>query len=327
MSISPLAETAPPTEASSETFLGDIPEALALAAHAGSSFVPERRSISTRQGYAESLVATFAELSRHASTDEKRAVLAAEFARFREGYSRRFRAYLASRSRIVSSFIAGPSNFPFRRMEKRGDIAHRRLNDLLEFEKRAKEAIVRTLHPEWRPIMAGDADAIERLELKIEQAESLQERMKAANAAIRTHKKAGVEAQVLALVAIGLKEDQARRLLQPDFCGRVGFPAFELTNNNANLRRMQARLDLIRAAKVQLDTEVVGTAARLEDCPSDNRVRLFFPGKPAAEVRDQMKASGFRWAPSIGAWQAYRHEHTLNAARRFAGVESISVQN
>src|ERR1019366_6802030 len=118
---------------SAESFLSDIPESLAYAAHSGTSWVPERRSVSTREEYAQTLVNIKAELSRHAKTDEACAVLEIEFARFHEGYCRRYRAYLASRSRIVSSMIAGPSNFPARRMEKRGDIAHKRLGEFLDF--------------------------------------------------------------------------------------------------------------------------------------------------------------------------------------------------
>jgi hypothetical protein len=35
----------------------------------------------------------------------------------------------------------------------------------------------------------------------------------------------------------------------------------------------------------------------------DNRVQIVFPGKPSSEVRARLKAHGFRWAPSVGAWQ------------------------
>lgn len=33
------------------------------------------------------------------------------------------------------------------------------------------------------------------------------------------------------------------------------------------------------------------------------RVQFIFDGKPDAETRDMLKANGFRWAPSQGAWQ------------------------
>ena len=35
----------------------------------------------------------------------------------------------------------------------------------------------------------------------------------------------------------------------------------------------------------------------------DNRVRFYFPGVPSGEVRSLLKRNGFRWAPSVGAWQ------------------------
>ena len=43
----------------------------------------------------------------------------------------------------------------------------------------------------------------------------------------------------------------------------------------------------------------------------NNRLQVFFPGKPAPEIRAAMKRFGFRWAPSVGAWQ----RHLNNAAR------------
>lgn len=46
---------------------------------------------------------------------------------------------------------------------------------------------------------------------------------------------------------------------------------------------------------------------------------ILFPGKPDASVRDLLKANGFRWAPSEGAWQ--RH---LNNGGRYAASRVIA---
>jgi hypothetical protein len=301
-------------------FVNDIPLSLAYSAHAGSSFVPDQRATQVRDGYAQTLQSLYDELSKHATTDDLRLTLGVEFARFRDGYRKRYLAYLASQSRTYSVMISGPSNFPVRRMEKRNMVVDKRRNELVDFLPRAKDAILKALHPEWRPIMAGDSDAVQRLQSKITEAEECQTRMRAANAAIRKHKKAGADAQAAALVALGFRESIARELLTPDFCQRIGFADYQLTNNNANIRRMRERLEGISRNQAAEETVTAGENARVEDCPADNRVRLFFPGKPSDAIRSDLKSSGFRWSPTIGAWQAYRHAHTIAKAHALAGV-------
>lgn len=303
------------------SFENDIPVTLARAAHEGTSFVPERRADAERSDYAATLKADYESLGKLADTDEKRATLEGEFARYREGYAKRTRAYLHSRSRLVSWMIAGPSNFPVARMEKRGNVTHKRLTELLDYRERALKAIRRTLTPELRPIMAGDADAVARLEEKIRDAERSQEAMKRANAIVRMKPKNVQTGEKLAdLMALGLSHRRATELFEPDFCGRIGFPDYALQNNNANIRRMKERLEQISRAQATPETKIEGANATLEDCPPENRVRLFFPGKPAADVRDRLKSSGFRWAPSLGCWQAYRNYRSLETAKAVAGV-------
>jgi hypothetical protein len=301
-------------------FAADIPLSLARAAHSGTSFVPDERAVQEQEGYASTLAGDYEQLLKHAPTEEKRATLDVEFARYREGYRKRYLAMLASRSRCMSTMITGRSNFPVRRMEKRNAIEHKRLTEVVEFRERALKAIRKALHPELAPIMLGDSDATIRLQQKIQTAELVQSVMKRANAAIRKHAKDGADRQIAELVALGLPEAKARNLLEPDHCGRIGFASYEVTNNAANIRRMKERLAQVETVQAEPASEVQGTAARLEDVPAENRVRLFFPGKPPAEVRERLKSAAFRWTPSLGCWQAYRNHHSLEVARREAGA-------
>lgn len=304
-------------------FLADIPREIAHRAFQGVSWTPEKRGDSYRADYAATMAADYAHFHQQATKGGTVDQLAEEFARYREGYRRRMLAWLATESRCVSSWIAGRSNFPAARMNKRADIAHRRMGELIEFRERARRAIVRKLRPDLRPIMAGDADAADKLAAKIATAERLQECMKQANAAIRKHAKAGPSAQVPALMELGYSEARAALMLKPDFCGRVGFADYELTNNGANIRRMRARLEEIERAHATQASEREGDSGiALQDDPPANRVRLIFPDRPAQDVRDQLKAAGFRWAPSVGAWQAYRNWRALETARRIAGVKA-----
>lgn len=305
---------------SRDVLKNDIPYSVAAAAHAGTSFVPETRAEQERSSYASQLALDYDAMAKYATTDEKRATLDAEFQRYRAGYRQRYLAMLSARSRCMSTMITGGSNFPVARQAKRNEYADTRIRELGEYRERALDAIRKALRPELRPVMAGDNDAAERLTEKISKAEELQARMKSANDAIRKHKKAGEAAQVAALVALGFNATMAGELLKPDFCGRIGFASYQLTNNNANIRRMKERLAQISTAKATPDVQADGDHAKLEDSPADNRVRLFFPGKPSAEVRTRLKSAGFRWAPSLGCWQAYRNYRTLAVASKEAGI-------
>jgi hypothetical protein len=303
------------------TYQDDLPLDMTRAAHAGTSFTPEVRGDQERAGYAATLAKDFAHLERYATTDEKRATLADEFARYRAGYRDRMIAWLRSRSRCLSVMITGGSNFPTRRNEKRNSIADRRCSDLVEYRTRALAAIVRKLTPELQPIMSGDADAVERLQVEIVKAEQAHARMKAVNAAIRKARAHGAyslqEAQSDALKALGCTSEQARQLLAPDFMKRIGFPSYAINNSGAEIRRMKERLATLQVAKATPDAVSSGAnGVRFEDSPADNRVRLFFPGKPADQVRTELKAHGFRWAPSLGCWQAYRNPRSLEHAKR-----------
>lgn len=300
-------------------FAADIPLEAARAAHAGTSFVPDERAHQERNSYAATLAADYMSLERYADTDEKKQTLAREFARYRDGYRRHVLAYLGARSRCLSSMITGPSNFPTRRNDRCNRVADARAQLLLDFRTRALDAIKKTLRPELRPIMSGDGDAVSRLAQKLEQAERLQLQMREVNAAIRKHAKAGADAQVAALVALGFNESSARELIKPDFCGRIGYADYELKNNGANIRTMRQRLESVRTAKATVTTERQGDdGIRVEDSPAENRVRVFFPGKPSSDVRDALKSHGFRWAPSLGCWQAYRNSTALAHAETFA---------
>lgn len=305
-----------------ETLRADIPYSTAEAAHSGTSWTPERRAESERNEYAATLAEDYEAFRQNAVKGGTVDLLDAEFARYREGYRARYLAYLRSRSRIVSTFIAGASNFPSRTMQRRNAVADKRLTELVEFRPRAKRAIMRKLRPDLAPIMAGDADALERLEAKIAKAENLQARMRAANKVVKARKLSD-EQKIVGLIEQGFSPSIAAELLKPDFAGRTGFADYQLSNNNANIRRMRQRVEQITALRNTAGSETTNddSGITVEDAPADNRVRIFFPDKPAADVRTTLKSNGFRWAPSLGCWQAFRNHRALELAKQIGGAQ------
>ena len=291
--------------------------------------MPEQRADGVLDDYASTLRGDHETLTRYANTDDKKATLETEFARYREGFKAKYLAYLGSRNGIMSTMITGASNFPARRMEKKQRTVERRLAEMLDFRQRALAAITKVLRPELRPIMAGDAYAVERLQKKLDGAEKRQAMMKAVNVAIRANAKAGTDAQVGAMLAVwpNLGELRALELLKPDFAGRVGFADYELTNNGAEIRRLKARIEKLTTAKATPETKTEGNGGvSIEDSPADNRVRLFFPGKPDVAIRDELKSHGFRWTPSLRCWQAYRNSRSLAHAKQLVNPPELAAQ-
>lgn len=149
-------------------------------------------------------------------------------------------------------------------------------------------------------VSSDDPDAIEKLRSRLAKIEADQAHMKAVNAAIRKGKTE--EAKLANLAAMDIPEAAARKLLTPDFAGRVGYPSYSLTNNNANRKRIELRIKQLEQAQAAESVEIQGNGYEYRECTDENRVMFTFPGKPDAEVRDVLKSNAFKWSPSRGAW-------------------------
>lgn len=307
-------------------YINDISESLAVSAFNGTSFSPERRGAMYRKDYADTLTNDYAKLREQAERGGTLALLDDEFARYRAGYRARMQAWLHSHSRCISAMITGPANFPTRRNQKRNDIEHKRMGELIHFRERALRAITRNLRPDLAPIMAGDADAIERLQDKLETLERRQLRMKAINAA---HKAFQKKPESLLDADLSEQEKDTIRAYKPAYSWEPHpFAPFQLTNNGATIRQTKARIEQLTKAKATPDKSFdCAGDIRVDDCPADNRVRVFFPGKPDAEVRSKLKSCGFRWSPTIGAWQAYRNHNAMQCAQSFVWAGKVAAQS
>ena len=164
-------------------------------------------------------------------------------------------------------------------------------------------------------ISSDDPQAVEKLAKKIENMEKAQALMKAANVIIRNKKMSEIQ-KVEALEKLGLSNKNAIERLQPDFCGRIGFADYKLQNNNANLARCKKRLAELQKAETQTTTEKKINGVKIVDNVEENRLQLFFPGKPSDEIRTQLHRSGFHWSGFLGCWQRFRSNAANYEAER-----------
>lgn len=160
-----------------------------------------------------------------------------------------------------------------------------------------------------RAISSDDPAAVLKLTAELAKCKAEQDEMKRVNAIIRKLTRGGKSptGEILAAEA-NIPLRRASGLLLPDFAGRIGYPDYKLKNNGANIRRIEQRIAALKkqaakAAASPVEVEVTESGVKIERNREDNRLRLFFGGKPAPAIIAALKANGFRWSPTIGAWQ------------------------
>lgn len=219
-----------------------------------------------------------------------------------EKYSRKlaeyYNAYYRNEASCPSILISGAGNFPTKKKNRQNSRRESLAKDYEYLEQYANK--IKHLLTMEQPIRSSDENALELLQEKINGLCELQERMKEANKAIRLK---DTEKGNEILGDMGYTDEQIAELRTPDFCGRVGYPSYALQNNNANIKRLQNRIESIKAAKGKGTTETENGICRVVENAEAMRIQLIFEGKPEMAVRDILKSNGFRWSPMHGAWQ------------------------
>ena len=204
-------------------------------------------------------------------------------------------------TRCPSVLVAGPANFPVRKKQKQ--VAAWDANR--ENFKAADHylSLLRTVH--LTPISSSDPEVISCLRHKLQSLEANHQRMKSANAYYRTHKTLDG--------CPGITEKEREYLLRPGVFARGDgsplalyrqpFPSYELQNSLANIHRTRERLQSLETVKAAPAADIKTDAYTYKEDAAAMRVQFFFDGKPDVETRSFLKSSGFRWAPSVGAWQ------------------------
>jgi hypothetical protein len=167
-------------------------------------------------------------------------------------------------------------------------------------------------------ISASDPQSVEKLTEKLQKCERLQEVMKGVNAHWR---KAGTCQD-----APGITDAQAEKLdakVRSTTLSweRQPFSGYDLTNNNSEIKRLK-----IRIAEVTRNQEVGFSGwefngGRAEANTDMNRLQFFFDERPNDSQRANLKANGFKWAPTQEAWQRQLTDNAIYAAGRLDFVK------
>ncbi len=219
-------------------------------------------------------------------------------------------------ARVPSILIAGGSNFPVRQKEKQNRAADANME-----EWRQIQSLLDKIRGTGKGgISADDPAAVQKLKVKLEGLEREQERMKAVNAYYRKHKTLDgcpvLDPEAMERLKASMARDY-RKDPRP-------YPAFHLTNNNAMIRQTKKRIEELSAKK---EVEFEGWAFEGGKVKMDvqvNRLQVFFDEKPDRDTCSAMRHGGFRWAPSVGAWQRQLTDNAIYAAKHLDCLRPLS---
>lgn len=225
-------------------------------------------------------------------------------------------------TRCPSVLICGAGNFPIRKKEKQ--IAawdknmenFRKADHYLDMLKRAHTLAVKS----------DDPEVLDFLRAKLAGLEEAHALMVSANAYYRKNKTLegfeGIPADTMAWITRpgvylpGGRNGDGSPLA---FYGKP-FPTYELTNSNANIKRVKQRIETLEAVKASKSIEEEHDGYTYRENAEAMRVQLRFDGKPDDETRALLKRNGFRWAPSQGVWQRQLNDNGKYAAHRVMEV-------
>lgn len=236
---------------------------------------------------------------------------------FEERYLDLTRKWLYALSRCASPMVTGPAKFPVKRMQKANEAERNARKRLDEW---AQKFVYRVTHPTQHRL-TGWAE-IERLQMKVDKLTEFQDLMKKCNVIIRK-KTLTDEEKVDEMMMLGLGKATAKAQLEPDFCGRVGFPSYALTNNLAKIKQAQSRIDMLTKMVSKENREVGMGWGTIELDYQEERIRLHFDEIPNAELRTTLKHNAFKWSRTNQAWQRQLTDNAIRATKNIFGLETL----
>ena len=219
-------------------------------------------------------------------------------------------------ARVPSILIAGGSNFPVRQKEKQNAA---RDSNMQEWQY-IQGLLDKIRSTGMGGIRQDDPQAIPKLQKKLDGLVKEQETMKAVNAYYRKH---GTLDGCPHLSPENLEKLKADMVSGWHY-EKKPFQSWELSNNNAEIRRVRQRIESLTRAN---ETVYVGwefDGGHVEANRDQGRLQVFFEDKPDADARQQLKENGFRWAPSVGAWQRLLNDNAYRASDRIACIQPLN---
>jgi len=258
----------------------------AQRAHYHTSFSPEKRGEQLIKEFQQTLNEDIAFLQSH-SIDE--AIIS--------GYVDKFKSLLTSwlraKGNCTSTMITGAANYNVRRADKANRSERRHYEVFAEWRERAKKAIIRK--PKEAKTYSSE---LQRYKEELATLEAYHLKMKEANKRIKAANKSGEN------IAEYLIAEMNEAPHMVDWVMKFGYST---TNNNAKIKRVKERIELMErkeaAAETKGNTEHQYSGFKVVENRLIDRIQIIHETKPNSKIIATLKSHGFKWSPANQAWQ------------------------
>lgn len=280
----------------------------------GVSFDPEKRAERFESEYNETLEIFFENVKNADITDEQKA----ECIGYWENrlYNQAMK-YVGMQSRCMSAMVVGPAKFPVKSQEKKQNSAMKALDDYLyTADKMTKTVIFDRYMTAEQKQQKIDENGLRLMQWDI--------------------------AEFLKYKKFGLTLDSNNWTFNafPHLKGK-----FTTQAKNGNFGTCEKVLEILdgylkQGAKIQRNIDILKNildeyknkepeeaeskkyeidGVEVVENIADDRLQLFFDGKPEQEMINKLKANGFRWSPKNKAWQRQLTDNARIALKRLFG--------
>jgi hypothetical protein len=168
-----------------------------------------------------------------------------------------------------------------------------------------------------KAISSDDPEAIAKLKSKIEKMEKQRAQMTAINKAWRAYAK---KQDKKPLNELNYSDEDILKLektIENSYSmDKIPFPTYMSSNLGQNIRAAKQRLEKLETRKNHTTQEKIIKGIKIVDNVEENRLQMFFAGKPEQSIRTELKRNGFRWSPRNGCWQAFINNRARYGAER-----------
>ena len=260
-----------------------MPYETAYRAYTGISFDPEKRAVSTRESFANSIISLYETLK---NLDETRIEeIEKDIEDVTEKLLKKEIAWLNAKSRTISPMITGPARFPTRRNEKALNSEHNRATEYLEYAEKVKTALIRK-YKIVKKIYAEDV--IEEY------------RPKTKNSLF--------------------KESLYRKLINIAKDNRIEEVEKALENATdifTSRHKIHRELEALKIKQTAESKEEEVNGVKIVDNIQENRIQLYFDGKPDKDTITYLKSKCWKWTPSKSCWQNWRNAQRLIETKEY----------